>query len=202
MYDMPDDEDVAAATLAVHAELSAAFGNIGASPEEVKKGVILAAGQEDFDASLVLASEFLLNEASLNQAWTQLGGLETLEVGKCEHALGTALNWRLWVSRKATRKLVAPIQTAHNFPPPAHSNVSISPPLIFTRACSGTREIRHFQASATILAPPIPVSNIDYRPNFDILSHVLGINGASPEKIKQSVVLAAVQEDFDSKSLS
>ncbi|KAG8779953.1 Pre-mRNA-splicing factor cef1 [Ceratobasidium sp. 428] len=53
MYDMPDDEDVAAATLAVHAELSATLGIIGASPEEVKKGVVLAAGQEDFDGELL-----------------------------------------------------------------------------------------------------------------------------------------------------
>ncbi|KAG9121580.1 Pre-mRNA-splicing factor cef1 [Ceratobasidium sp. 392] len=53
MYDMPDDEDVAAATLAVHAELSATLGIIGASPEEVKKGVVLAAGQEDFDDELL-----------------------------------------------------------------------------------------------------------------------------------------------------
>lgn len=49
MYDMPDDEDVAAAALAVHAELSATLGIIGASPEEVKKGVVLAAGQEEVD---------------------------------------------------------------------------------------------------------------------------------------------------------
>ncbi|KAG8745330.1 Pre-mRNA-splicing factor cef1 [Ceratobasidium sp. 414] len=53
MYDIPDDEDIAAATLAVHAELSATLGIIGASPEEVKKGVVLAAGQEDFDGELL-----------------------------------------------------------------------------------------------------------------------------------------------------
>ncbi|QRW15100.1 pre-mRNA-splicing factor CEF1 [Ceratobasidium sp. AG-Ba] len=53
MYDMPDDEDVAAAALAVHAELSATLGIVGASPEEVKKGVVLAAGQEDFNGELL-----------------------------------------------------------------------------------------------------------------------------------------------------
>eukprot|EP01097_Dermamoeba_algensis_P009774 TRINITY_DN7016_c0_g1_i1.p1 TRINITY_DN7016_c0_g1~~TRINITY_DN7016_c0_g1_i1.p1 ORF type:complete len:850 (+),score=115.46 TRINITY_DN7016_c0_g1_i1:42-2552(+) len=49
MYDMPDDEDVAAATLAVHLELSATLGITDASPEELKKGVVLAAGQEEVD---------------------------------------------------------------------------------------------------------------------------------------------------------
>ncbi|KAG8786519.1 Pre-mRNA-splicing factor cef1 [Ceratobasidium sp. 428] len=49
MYDMPDDDDIVAATLAVHAEL----GIIGASPEEVKKGVVLAAGQEDLGGELL-----------------------------------------------------------------------------------------------------------------------------------------------------
>ncbi|CCO28854.1 Pre-mRNA-splicing factor CEF1 [Rhizoctonia solani AG-1 IB] len=49
MYDIPEDEDIAAATLAVHVELSATLGIVGATPEEVKKGVILAAGQEDID---------------------------------------------------------------------------------------------------------------------------------------------------------
>ena len=46
MYDMPEDEDVAAATLAVHTELAATLGIVGATPDEVKKGVVLAAGPE------------------------------------------------------------------------------------------------------------------------------------------------------------
>ncbi|KAJ1309933.1 hypothetical protein OPQ81_006692 [Rhizoctonia solani] len=49
MYDMPEDEDVATATVAVHSELSATLGIVGATPDEVKKGVILAAGQEEAD---------------------------------------------------------------------------------------------------------------------------------------------------------
>ncbi|KAF8710394.1 pre-mRNA splicing factor component, partial [Rhizoctonia solani] len=49
MYDIPEDDDVAAAALAVHIELSATLGIVGATPEEVRKGVILAAGQEDID---------------------------------------------------------------------------------------------------------------------------------------------------------
>ncbi|KAH7322277.1 hypothetical protein B0J17DRAFT_582321, partial [Rhizoctonia solani] len=50
-----------------------------------------------FLASLVLASKFLLDKAFSNKAWAKLSGLEALEVGKCERALGSALNWRLWV---------------------------------------------------------------------------------------------------------
>jgi pre-mRNA-splicing factor CDC5/CEF1 len=49
MYDIPEDEDVAAAALAVHAELSATLGIMGASPEELKKGVVLAAGEDEVD---------------------------------------------------------------------------------------------------------------------------------------------------------
>ncbi|KAG9079882.1 hypothetical protein FS749_008202 [Ceratobasidium sp. UAMH 11750] len=45
-----------------------------------------------FLASLVLAWKFLLDEAFSNKAWAKLSGLGTLEVGKCERALGTALN--------------------------------------------------------------------------------------------------------------
>ncbi|KAG8751364.1 hypothetical protein FRC12_012481 [Ceratobasidium sp. 428] len=86
-----------------------------------------------FLASLVLASKFLLDKAFSNKAWAKLSGLEALEVGKCERALGTALNWRLWVGREATRESVAPAPIAHNYPSPAHSHVSMSPPSMFAR---------------------------------------------------------------------
>ncbi|KAG8755745.1 hypothetical protein FRC12_010787 [Ceratobasidium sp. 428] len=85
-----------------------------------------------FLASLVLASKFLLDKAFSNKASAKLSGLEALEVGKCERALGTALNWRLWVGREATRESVAPVQT-HNYPSPAHSHVSMFPPSMFPR---------------------------------------------------------------------
>ncbi|KAG8780469.1 Pre-mRNA-splicing factor cef1 [Ceratobasidium sp. 428] len=62
MYNMPDDEDVAVATLAVYAELSATLGIIGVSPKEVKKGVVLAARQEDSDGEL-------LNWAHMRDTW-------------------------------------------------------------------------------------------------------------------------------------
>ncbi|KDN36067.1 hypothetical protein RSAG8_11089, partial [Rhizoctonia solani AG-8 WAC10335] len=55
-----------------------------------------------FLALLVLASKFPLDKAFSNKAWAKLSGLEALEVGKCERALGSALNWRLWVGREVS----------------------------------------------------------------------------------------------------
>ncbi|QRV93930.1 pre-mRNA-splicing factor CEF1 [Ceratobasidium sp. AG-Ba] len=43
MYDIPDDEDVATAALSMNAGLSVALRVVFASPEEVRKGVVLAA---------------------------------------------------------------------------------------------------------------------------------------------------------------
>ncbi|KAG8723817.1 Pre-mRNA-splicing factor cef1 [Ceratobasidium sp. 395] len=76
MYDMPDDDDVAAATLAVHAELSATLGIIGASPQEVKKGVERIAGiaallVQDQDAMTKEAAKAAKVEKKLN---VTLGG--------------------------------------------------------------------------------------------------------------------------------
>jgi len=90
-----------------------------------------------FLASLVLASKFLLDKAFSNKAWAKLSGLEALEVGKCERALGTALNWRLWVGREASRECVAPAPNTHNYPSPAHSTLTMSPPSVFARSRSG-----------------------------------------------------------------
>ncbi|KAG9122872.1 hypothetical protein FRC07_000566 [Ceratobasidium sp. 392] len=93
-----------------------------------------------FLASLVLASKFLLDKAFSNKAWAKLSGLEALEVGKCERALGTTLNWRLWVSREASRNSTAPAPSTHNYLSPAHSTITMSPPLVFARSRSGAWE--------------------------------------------------------------
>ena len=77
-----------------------------------------------FLASLVLASKFLLDKAFSNKAWAKLSGLEALEVGKCERALGMALNWRLWVGRE-----VAPQPSPAPFDqPPVQPQLVHSPP--------------------------------------------------------------------------
>ncbi|KAG8709076.1 hypothetical protein FRC09_000887 [Ceratobasidium sp. 395] len=77
-----------------------------------------------FLASLVLASKFLLDKAFSNKTWAKLSGLEALEVGKCERVLGTALNWRLWIGRAATRESVAPVQNTHNYPSSPPTRIS------------------------------------------------------------------------------
>ncbi|KAG8718462.1 hypothetical protein FRC09_012648 [Ceratobasidium sp. 395] len=66
------------------------------------------------------------------KVWAMLSGLEALEVGKCGRALGAALNWCPWAGREATCESVTPVQT-HNYPSPARSHVSMSPPSMFAR---------------------------------------------------------------------
>ncbi|KAG8713749.1 hypothetical protein FRC09_018365, partial [Ceratobasidium sp. 395] len=58
----------------------------------------------------------------------RLGGLELLKVGERKGALGAALDWCLWVGHEATRESVAPVQTVHNYPSPAHSHILMSLP--------------------------------------------------------------------------
>lgn len=55
-----------------------------------------------FLAALILASKFLQDRCYSNRAWAKLSGLPPREVGRCERALGDALQWRLWVGKKAT----------------------------------------------------------------------------------------------------
>ncbi|KAG8972608.1 hypothetical protein FRC05_009718 [Tulasnella sp. 425] len=52
-----------------------------------------------FLASLVLATKFIQDKAYSNKAWAKLSGLAGKEVGRCERALGGALQWRLWVGK-------------------------------------------------------------------------------------------------------
>ncbi|KAF9070129.1 hypothetical protein BDP27DRAFT_1177359, partial [Rhodocollybia butyracea] len=50
-----------------------------------------------FLASLILASKFTQDKCYSNRAWAKLSGLPPREIGRCERALGDALDWRLWV---------------------------------------------------------------------------------------------------------
>ncbi|KAG2059073.1 hypothetical protein M405DRAFT_697431, partial [Rhizopogon salebrosus TDB-379] len=50
-----------------------------------------------FLASLILASKFMQDRCYSNRAWAKLSGLPPREIGRCERALGEALEWRLWV---------------------------------------------------------------------------------------------------------
>ncbi|KLO04983.1 hypothetical protein SCHPADRAFT_813546, partial [Schizopora paradoxa] len=50
-----------------------------------------------FVAALVLATKCLQDQCHSNRSWAKLCGFQPREVGRCERALGEALNWRLWV---------------------------------------------------------------------------------------------------------
>ncbi|EIN11846.1 hypothetical protein PUNSTDRAFT_111874 [Punctularia strigosozonata HHB-11173 SS5] len=52
-----------------------------------------------FLAALILASKFALDRTYSNKAWARLAGLPPREIGRCERALGSALEWRLWVGK-------------------------------------------------------------------------------------------------------
>jgi hypothetical protein len=55
-----------------------------------------------FLASLILASKFTQDKCYSNRAWAKLSGLPPREIGRCERALGDALEWRLWVGKLPT----------------------------------------------------------------------------------------------------
>ncbi|KAI0329431.1 hypothetical protein GY45DRAFT_1229632, partial [Cubamyces sp. BRFM 1775] len=50
-----------------------------------------------FLACLILASKFMQDRSYSNRAWAKLAGLPPREIGRCERAVGEALQWRLWV---------------------------------------------------------------------------------------------------------
>ncbi|KAK2464267.1 hypothetical protein APHAL10511_003724 [Amanita phalloides] len=55
--------------------------------------------RRSFLAALILASKFLQDKSYSNRAWAKLSGLSPKEIGRCERALGEALDWRLWVGK-------------------------------------------------------------------------------------------------------
>ncbi|KII92886.1 hypothetical protein PLICRDRAFT_51214 [Plicaturopsis crispa FD-325 SS-3] len=57
-----------------------------------------------FLASLILASKFTQDRTFSNRAWAKLSGLPPREIGRCERALGDALQWRLWVGKVPTTR--------------------------------------------------------------------------------------------------
>ncbi|KAL1730067.1 hypothetical protein EV714DRAFT_273026 [Schizophyllum commune] len=53
-----------------------------------------------FLAALILATKFTLDKCYSNRAWAKISGLHPREIGRCERALGDALQWRLWVGKE------------------------------------------------------------------------------------------------------
>ncbi|KAJ3844594.1 hypothetical protein F5878DRAFT_85610 [Lentinula raphanica] len=64
-----------------------------------------------FLASLILASKFTQDKCYSNRAWAKLSGLPPREVGRCERALGDALDWRLWVGKSSSQSQASPSTT-------------------------------------------------------------------------------------------
>lgn len=60
-----------------------------------------------FLASLILASKFFQDKCYSNRAWAKLSGLPPREIGRCERALGQALEWRLWVGKSSVPRVLA-----------------------------------------------------------------------------------------------
>lgn len=50
-----------------------------------------------FLAAIILASKFVEDICVTNRQWAKLAGLPAWEVGRCERAVGEALDWRLWI---------------------------------------------------------------------------------------------------------
>ncbi|OAX41075.1 hypothetical protein K503DRAFT_736352 [Rhizopogon vinicolor AM-OR11-026] len=72
-----------------------------------------------FLASLILASKFMQDRCYSNRAWAKLSGLPPREIGRCERALGEALEWRLWVGKlpaapAAPRRVISKCKSESN----------------------------------------------------------------------------------------
>ncbi|KAG6920284.1 hypothetical protein DXG01_005053 [Tephrocybe rancida] len=65
-----------------------------------------------FLASLILASKFTQDKCYSNRAWAKLSGLPPREIGRCERALGEALDWRLWVGKQPSAAPPSPTPPA------------------------------------------------------------------------------------------
>ena len=65
-----------------------------------------------FLAALILATKFTLDKCYSNRAWAKISGLHPREIGRCERALGDALQWRLWVGKE-------PVAAVEAVPAPA-----------------------------------------------------------------------------------
>lgn len=112
--------------------------------------------RRSFLAALILASKFTQDKCYSNRAWAKLSGLSPREIGRCERALGDALDWRLWVGKAAAPAVPAttkPISRSQSDP-----SIFVSPPDAGVAAnAAGLRRSSTLPADA--LSPPylIPV---------------------------------------------
>ena len=88
-----------------------------------------------FLASLILASKFTQDKCYSNRAWAKLAGLPAREIGRCERALGEALEWRLWVGKMPAFGVLSRSQSASEVFSRANNNAS-NAPMDVLRRCS------------------------------------------------------------------
>ncbi|KAK7005689.1 hypothetical protein R3P38DRAFT_3214634 [Favolaschia claudopus] len=83
-----------------------------------------------FLASLILASKFTQDKCYSNRAWAKLSGLPAREIGRCERALGDALDWRLWVGKTPATSS----SSAASSPTPTPASVATGRPVVRCRS--------------------------------------------------------------------
>ncbi|KAG6828207.1 hypothetical protein H0H92_008780 [Tricholoma furcatifolium] len=151
-----------------------------------------------FLASLILASKFTQDKCYSNRAWAKLSGLPPREIGRCERALGEALEWRLWVGKQPSAAppsppLAAAVQrplvrtqsesvlNVVNSTPflVAEDSASVTSPM--RRMDSGLRRHRTLPPTAFSAACPPPLRAVlDYAPwrtSADLASSALDTQG-------------------------
>ncbi|KAJ6499105.1 hypothetical protein C8R45DRAFT_104114 [Mycena sanguinolenta] len=93
-----------------------------------------------FLASLILASKFTQDKCYSNRAWAKLSGLPAREIGRCERALGDALDWRLWVGK-------TPVASNSGAPSPTTTTSVAAAP-----AASGSRPVVRCRSEVLLAA--------------------------------------------------
>lgn len=94
-----------------------------------------------FLAALILASKFSQDKCYSNRAWAKLSGLPPREIGRCERALGQALDWRLWVGKKSSNS-------------DSSQTVSTATISFTTAAASSSRSVVRSQSESCVVTLP------------------------------------------------
>ncbi|CAA7261674.1 unnamed protein product [Cyclocybe aegerita] len=131
---MDQDQDEQDATLDVDIQSTSSSLIVEPSIAEGPSSTLpspLLCPRRAFLASLILASKFSQDKCYSNRAWAKLSGLPPREIGRCERALGQALDWRLWVGKVASASVTPtstpPIRTVIRTQ--SESSLSIGSPL-------------------------------------------------------------------------
>ena len=154
----------------------------------------LHCARRTFTACLILAWKFLHDRAPSNIAWTRVVGLCPIEIGYCERAVGTALEWRLWVGkcpetyaerheRRADDDIVpTPIDAAT--PPTAFTSLSPSPHIYSHESTMPATEwSSELDATPSSCIAKVQVDNSDALPDTACVSRAVNIHsrrGPSP----------------------